>query len=121
MKPIRAAILASLILTSTLLGARAAAAADFPPITDEERALAAVPGAPNAPAVVLFKKGEFLMAGYGLTTAVEVKAAERSLVYTRRVDVTSRALETSQQYEAIRSLFGDVEKSDAQALVLAKR
>ncbi len=37
----------------------------FPPITDEERALASVPGDPNAPAVVLFKKGEFLMMGYG--------------------------------------------------------
>jgi hypothetical protein len=52
---------------------------------------------------------------------VEVKPAERSLVYTRRVDVTRRALETSQQYDAVRSLFGDVEKSDAQALVLARR
>jgi hypothetical protein len=41
-------------------------AADFPPVTDEERALASVPGEPNAPAVVLFKKGEFLMMGYGL-------------------------------------------------------
>jgi hypothetical protein len=56
-----------------------------------------------------------------LTTTVEVKPAERSLVYTRRVDLTHRALETSQQYEAIRSLFNDVEKSDAQALVLARR
>jgi hypothetical protein len=58
----RTAVLAILILT---LGARGAGAADFPPITDEERALTAVPGEPNAPAVVLFKKGEFLMAGYG--------------------------------------------------------
>jgi Domain of Unknown Function with PDB structure (DUF3857)/Domain of Unknown Function with PDB structure (DUF3858) len=42
-----------------------ARAADFPPITDEERAVTSVPGEPNAPAVVLFRKGEFLMAGYG--------------------------------------------------------
>jgi hypothetical protein len=49
-----------------LLGGPAAAAADFPPITDEERAIVSVPGEPNAPAVVLFKKGEFLMMGHGL-------------------------------------------------------
>ena len=58
----RTAILATLILT--LLGARGAAAADFPPVTDEERALTEVPGEPNAPAVVLFRKGELLMGGY---------------------------------------------------------
>jgi hypothetical protein len=60
----RPIILACLLLP--LLAARLAAAADFPPVTDEERALTSVPGEPNAPAVVLFKKGEFLMAGYGL-------------------------------------------------------
>jgi hypothetical protein len=47
-----------------LLTARAGAA-DFPPITDDERSLTAVPGEPNAPSVVLFKKGDFQMAGYG--------------------------------------------------------
>lgn len=60
----RTAILVILILILALVASRGAAA-DFPPITDEERALTAVPGEPNAPAVVLFKKGEFLMAGYG--------------------------------------------------------
>ncbi|HEY3566308.1 MAG TPA: DUF3857 domain-containing protein [Thermoanaerobaculia bacterium] len=64
MKKLCTAVLATLFLT--LLGVRSAGAADFPPITDEERALTSVPGEPNAPAVVLFKKGEFLMAGYGL-------------------------------------------------------
>src|SRR3954449_13418437 len=59
----QAVLLLTLILA--LLASRGAAAADFPPITAEERALTAVPGEPNAPAVVLFKKGEFLMAGYG--------------------------------------------------------
>src|SRR5436305_11405983 len=55
-------------LALALLGARAAAADSppvFPPVTDEERAITSVPGEPNAPAVVLFKRGEFLMAGYG--------------------------------------------------------
>lgn len=59
-------ILFAACATLALLGAVPALAADFPPVTDEEKALTAVPGEPNAPAVVLFKKGEFLMAGYGL-------------------------------------------------------
>ena len=63
MSSLRSIILACLLLP--LLAARPAAAQDFPPVTDEERAITSVPGEPNAPAVVLFKKGEFLMAGYG--------------------------------------------------------
>lgn len=58
-----------LCLALALLAARVAAAEEpppaFPPITDEERALTSVPGEPNAPAVVLLKKGEFVMAGHG--------------------------------------------------------
>jgi len=78
----RTAILATLILA--LVASRGAAAADFPPITDEERALTSVPGEPNAPAVVLFKKGEFLMAGYGrfvgsLASHLRVKARVKIL------------------------------------------
>ncbi len=70
MQRLRPAILATLraCLFLALLGARAAAADSppvFPPVTDEERAITSVPGEPNAPAVVLFKRGEFLMAGYG--------------------------------------------------------
>ncbi|MFL6258925.1 MAG: DUF3857 domain-containing protein [Thermoanaerobaculia bacterium] len=67
MKRLRPAI--PLCLALMLTAVRAAAAAEeppaFPPITAEERALTSVPGEPNAPAVMLFKKGEFLMAGYG--------------------------------------------------------
>ncbi|HVR94975.1 MAG TPA: DUF3857 domain-containing protein [Thermoanaerobaculia bacterium] len=47
----------------------AASAAGFPEITPQERALTSVPNEPNASAVVLFKKGEFVMAGtYGNTS-----------------------------------------------------
>ena len=53
-------------LILSLLGAVRAGAVDFPPITAEERSLTSVPGEPNAPSVVLFKKGELRMAGYGL-------------------------------------------------------
>jgi transglutaminase-like putative cysteine protease len=41
--------------------ATAAAAEAFPPITEQDRTLTAVPGQPNAPAVVLFRKGELHM------------------------------------------------------------
>jgi hypothetical protein len=58
-----------LCLALALLAAHAVAAEDapaaFPPVTDEERALTSVPGQPNAPAVVLVKKGEFVMEGHG--------------------------------------------------------
>jgi transglutaminase-like putative cysteine protease len=54
-----------MVLCSLLLGGPALAA-DFPPITDQERSLIAVAGEPNAPAVVLFKNAELqLAATYG--------------------------------------------------------
>lgn len=40
-----------------ILDAGTLAAAEFPPITDAERALTSVPGQQNAPAVVLFRRG----------------------------------------------------------------
>lgn len=57
-----------LVLAGLLSSNETQAAAGFPPVTDEERAVTSVPGEPNAPAVVLFKKGEFLMMGHGLVT-----------------------------------------------------
>ncbi len=50
-----------LCLVSLALPVRAA---DFPPITDAERALDAVPGQPGASAVVLFKKAELKFQDY---------------------------------------------------------
>ena len=50
---LRAALVA---LPLTLAAAPLAAAADFPPISDAEKALTLVPGDPSAPAVVLFEK-----------------------------------------------------------------
>ena len=55
-------LLAALAVTGSLCGA--AGADPFPPISDAERALAAVPGEPNAQAVVLSRKAEFLMLGW---------------------------------------------------------
>jgi hypothetical protein len=57
-----------LVLAGLLTSSEIQAAADFPPVTDEERAVTSVPGEPNAPAVVLFKKGELTMVGHGLVT-----------------------------------------------------
>jgi hypothetical protein len=56
-----------------------------------------------------------------LDASVEVKEAERSLVYRRRMDLTKRTISSTRDYEAVRSLYGEVEKSDAQALLLVRR
>ena len=61
----RLAMMAILVMAAMTVMTTRAAAADFPPVTDEERNLTTVPGEPNAASVVLFKKGEFQMAGYG--------------------------------------------------------
>jgi hypothetical protein len=62
LRPIR--ILAAAILALAPLAVRAAEPV-FPPVTEAERAYREVPGEPNAPAVVLFKRGELELAGYG--------------------------------------------------------
>ncbi len=56
-----------------------------------------------------------------LDTGVEVKEAERLLVFRRRMDLTKRTISNTGDYEAVRSLYGEVEKSDAQALLLVRR
>jgi hypothetical protein len=52
---------AAALFAFALAAATAASAAAFPPITDQERALTAVPDQPAAPAVVLFRNGELRM------------------------------------------------------------
>ena len=52
---------ASSLLALLLCTAGVAVADQFPPVSERERALASVSSEPNAPAVVLFKKGEFQM------------------------------------------------------------
>jgi hypothetical protein len=69
-------------ILACLLFANGARAADFPPITDEERAVTSVPGEPNAPAVVLFKKGEFLMWGYSYKDGSVLKIQARLKILT---------------------------------------
>lgn len=69
-----------------------AAAGSFPPISDEERSLASVPGEPNAPAVVLFKKSEFLMMGYGNQGQV----SSRLVVQERRKILTEQGKELAE-------------------------
>ena len=49
------------LLLPVFFAAAAARAADFPPVTDAERALKNVPGEPGAAAVTLFRRGEFFM------------------------------------------------------------
>ncbi len=61
-------LLSGLLLVVALLSSTAlplSAAADFPPITDEQRAMTAVPFDAKADAVILFKIGEFHMQDFG--------------------------------------------------------
>lgn len=68
MKTARALLLPLLLLPAFTLPA---AADVFPPVTPEEKALTSVPKEPNAPAVILFKKAEFLMWGYDSRGAID--------------------------------------------------
>lgn len=68
MKTARTFLLPLLLLPALALPA---AAGVFPPVTGEEKALTSVPKEPNAPAVILFKKAEFLMWGYDSRGAID--------------------------------------------------
>src|SRR6185436_5613226 len=83
MKLARLFLLFALVLMAL---SRPAAADAFPPITEAERVLVSVPDEPNAPAVVLFKKSEFLMMGYGARGEV----SSRLLVQERRKILTEQ-------------------------------
>ncbi|HSN87185.1 MAG TPA: DUF3857 domain-containing protein, partial [Thermoanaerobaculia bacterium] len=67
-------------------------AAAFPPVSESERALTSVSGEPNAPAVILFKKSEFLMMGYGNQGQV----SSRLLVQERRKILTEQGKELAE-------------------------
>jgi hypothetical protein len=55
------------------------------------------------------------------STELEVKDAERSLTFKRRLDVAKKQIITLQGVDRIRALFSAVEKSDAESLVLVRR
>jgi hypothetical protein len=57
----------------------------------------------------------------GFQVSVEEDDANRTLVYRRQLDIKQKQLASPQQYEAVRALYAAVEKSDAQALSLARR
>ena len=78
-----------LVPLAALLGfwlSAAVTAADFPPITDQERSLTSVDGEPNAPAAVLFRKAELRIRGYGIGSDVSSR-----LVVSGRVKVLTEA------------------------------
>jgi hypothetical protein len=56
-----------------------------------------------------------------LSTALEVDDGQHTLVYRRRFDITRRKLSSKEEYEAVRGLFGEAAKSDAQSLTLVRR
>lgn len=84
----------SLSLSALILaGTAAPAAADvFPAVSEKERALTSVAGEPNAAAVVLFKKAEFLMWGYDQHGA----ASSRLLVQERKKILTEQGKELAE-------------------------
>jgi hypothetical protein len=51
---------------------------------------------------------------------VALDEAARTLTYRRRVDRKQRLLATQQLYETVRGLFGQMERSDAQPIVLVR-
>lgn len=55
------------------------------------------------------------------TAAVEVDEAARRLIYKRRFDVHGSEFGGRAKYAALKALFGEAEKSDAQELVLVRR
>jgi Domain of Unknown Function with PDB structure (DUF3857)/Transglutaminase-like superfamily len=90
--PPRGALAAMVCAAAAILAAAPARADSLPPITAEERALTAVPGAPNAPAVVLFKRGEFWMmdpARHDISSRLQVQVRLKILTEAgiRRGDV----------------------------------
>jgi transglutaminase-like putative cysteine protease len=74
----RRSLLAAFALAASLCVA--AAAESFPPVTDAERALKAVPGDPKAPAVVLSREAELRMMGYGIGSNVSSSLTVHSRV-----------------------------------------
>jgi transglutaminase-like putative cysteine protease len=53
--------------------------------------------------------------------AVELETGDNALTYRRRFDLTAKSYGNQAQFEALRALYGVLEKNDAQALVLARR
>lgn len=80
---------AAAALVLACLAPAAVPGADFPPITDEQRALDSVPGSPGAPAVVLFKNGNLRLMG------TRGQATYSSLVVETRIKVLT---EQGEQY-----------------------
>lgn len=61
-------------------------------------------------------------AGAGvLAVHTELKDGGHSLTFSRRLDLLQRTFEIPEEYEALRTLFGEVEKSDAQPILLVRR
>ena len=122
MKIVRFVLLTQACLILLATGARAAAGEDFPPVTGEERALASVPGEPNAPAVVLFKKGEFLMAGYGLrgsSLASSLRVQVRLKILTEEGKSNGEIAIAHSSYERLRGFKGRTVLPDGRIIPVA--
>ncbi len=109
------------MLLMLTLWAGAVPAADFPPISEQQKALTRVPGEPNAPAVVLYRKGVFVM---------EYRGKESESIFTVRVRIKILTEEGKRygeialphtRYRRLRKLEGRTVLPDGRVLELSEK
>ncbi len=111
------ASLAALILGLILL--TGVAAADFPPITAEEKALTEVPHEPNAPAVVLFDKGTFRMEPIGKFSDSVFTVQTRIKILTEEGEEHGEISLSHSNYRRLKYLKGRTVLPDGRVLELS--
>lgn len=109
-----------LALTLTLMPAATAAAADFPPVTAAEQALAEVPGEPNAPAVVLFNKGTFDIEPVGKLSDSYFTVQTRIKILTEEGEEHGEVTVYHNNFLRLRYLNGRTVLPDGRVLELSK-
>ncbi len=111
---ITTAILCCLCLPAVLT------AADFPPITDAEKALTEVPGQPGASALVLFKKGRLRFMNYPTEPSSSLEVAVRLKILTEEGKDYGEVEIPHSGFYRLRGLRGRTVLSDGSVLALPK-
>lgn len=98
----------------------AVSAADFPPISEQQKALTEVPGEPNAPAVVLFRKGEFVMEYRGKESESIFTVQARIKILTEEGKRYGEVVLPHSRYRRLRKLLGRTVLPDGRVLELTE-